>query len=564
MPKFPKVYDYVIPDIRDWPLYQLGQEREQFMEQVVDSTLQGILQSSKYKAGLSEEIAKVIYMERQRLRDTPWAVDPKDEDAFWKGIRKELMRKSLDGVPDEQENDNNRILLGKILRRYVSEITGSFEISTYRLVRRLLTYLFKTMLNAFSIPLFSRFLRANFTVDDKVKMMGQIDHIRELAKKGTVVLVPTHFSNLDSILIGWSLDKIGMPAFSYGAGLNLYNSPFFAYFMRRLGAYTVDRRKKNAFYLETIKNFSRISIARGTHSLFFPGGTRSRSGQLEDKIKLGLLGTAIDAQNDHHLADKDEKVFIVPLVLNYHFVLEAKSLIEQFLSNTGKELYLVEKHPFGGFFGLFKFMIKFFRKSSEIILNFGKPMDVMGNFVDTEGRSVDQFGCEIDIKDYFVSQGATKFDRQRNEQYTQHLADKLVERYHEENVVLTSHLIAFTAFQFFKKKHSSLDLYGVMRLPKDDCRIPLDAFKNAAQSVVDQLMWLAERDKVQLSYQIIHGSMDDIIGHGLENLGAFHNEKALAMDKKANEIYSDDMALLYYYQNRLEGYSLDKEFKVSK
>ena len=64
----------------------------------------------------------------------------------------------------------------------------------------------------------------------------------------TVIIVPTHFSNLDSILIGYAIDGImGLPAFHYGAGLNLYDLELVAYFINRLGAYKVDRRKKKPY-----------------------------------------------------------------------------------------------------------------------------------------------------------------------------------------------------------------------------------------------------------------------------------------------------------------------------
>ncbi len=41
---------------------------------------------------------------------------------------------------------------------------------------------------------------------------------------------------------------------------------------------------------------SRLSIQRGVNSLFFPGGTRSRDGAIETDLKMGLLGTVVEAQ----------------------------------------------------------------------------------------------------------------------------------------------------------------------------------------------------------------------------------------------------------------------------
>ena len=44
-------------------------------------------------------------------------------------------------------------------------------------------------------------------------------------------------------------------------------------------------------YKEVLKTFSQVILERGMHSIFFPGGTRSRSGAVERKLKLGLAGT---------------------------------------------------------------------------------------------------------------------------------------------------------------------------------------------------------------------------------------------------------------------------------
>lgn len=82
---------------------------------------------------------------------------------------------------------------------------------------------------------------------DRLFITGPVDRIRHLATKATVILVPTHFSNLDSIMIGYGMDMIGLPAFQYGAGLNLFNNRFLAFLMGNLGAYRLDRRKKTRY-----------------------------------------------------------------------------------------------------------------------------------------------------------------------------------------------------------------------------------------------------------------------------------------------------------------------------
>jgi glycerol-3-phosphate O-acyltransferase len=471
---------------------------------------------------------------------------------FWSDIRKKLLRRSFDEVKETEAH--NRELLDRIIGRYAHEITGNFKISTFRLARRVLPVLFNLILNTMT------FKRSKLS--EKLKITGSIDEVRSLVGKGTVILVPTHFSNLDSILIGWAADRIGMLAFSYGAGLNLYNNKIMSYFFSRLGAYTLDRRKKNAFYLETLKSFSELSIERGVHTLFFPGGTRSRSGHLESRVKLGLLGTAIDAQCKNFQDPEGKKIYVVPVVLNYHAVLEAKSLIEQYLKYTGKQLYLVEKDGFGGFLKVLKFLRQFVSNSSEIIVNFGKPIDVLGNFVDINGNSSDQHGKSIDVKAYFESGGQIRYDRQRNEEYTKRLAEKIVDRYKVENIVLSSHLVAFTAFNIVRKKFPKLDLYGVLRLPKEDKRIPVDLLYKNIEILRAELINLATEGELKLSETIKDSTVEKLVKHGIENSGAFHLKKPLKYNKKGY-FESQDLNLLYFYHNRLDAYGLEKHITVN-
>ena len=122
--------------------------------------------------------------------------------------------------------------------------------------------------------------------------------LRKLSKDHTLIYTPTHLSNLDSPLVGYALSEIDLPPVIYGAGLNLFSNPVMAFFMSRLGAYTVDRRKKNQLYKDILKDYSTEAIVRGCHSLFYPGGTRSRSGKIESHLKKGLLGTALEAWQD--------------------------------------------------------------------------------------------------------------------------------------------------------------------------------------------------------------------------------------------------------------------------
>ena len=140
---------------------------------------------------------------------------------------------------------------------------------------------------------------------------------------------------------------MGLPPVLYGAGLNLFSNPLLSFFMGNLGAYTVDRRKKNALYKEVLKEYATVTLENGYDNLFFPGGTRSRSGGVEQKLKLGLLGCGINAYLNNLRAGKPEgKIFVVPCTLNYHLVLEGETLIEDHLKDVGKSRYIIVDDEF--------------------------------------------------------------------------------------------------------------------------------------------------------------------------------------------------------------------------
>jgi glycerol-3-phosphate O-acyltransferase len=397
----------------------------------------------------------------------------------------------------------------------------------------------------------------------KLIVKGDIEQVRDLAKKGTLIIVPTHFSNLDSILIGYTLDTIiGLPAFSYGAGLNLYNTGYTAYFMNRLGAYRVDRRKKNKIYLETLKSMSNLSMQRGTNSIFFPGGTRSRSGAIENKLKMGLLGTVVEAQRAMIQRDDKTKIYIVPLILSYHFVLDGQSLIDQHLKQQGKSRYFKEGKDYSGISGVIRFVWKILSEGNEITLSFGKAMDVIGNPIDNQGNSKDKHGNPIELSDYFKSEGIINTDLQREAEYTSLLAESIINRFHSDNIVLSSHLIAFAAFEILCNENPKLDLFGILRLPTDDYIFEHDFLYATVSQLKQTLIDFADKGKLILSPEI-NAEIDDLIQDGIKHLGTFHIKKPLKKNK-LGEIISENFYLLYFYHNRLTGYGLEKWIKPGR
>ena len=256
------MYEPILPGSDDWPVVKLAKNRKNFIEEVIQASHAKISELTISPQSLLDEVELTMYKERLRIKQNPWLVDPDDELPFWNKIRSQLIALSR---AEDYDEEVVKELLEQIVSRYANEIAGNFKPSSYRFARTVANFGFSRLLNASRLGFKSIFSNQR-TMQDKIHIVGETEQMRELSKIGTVVVVPTHFSNLDSILIGWVINTMGLPPFIYGAGLNLFNIGIFAYFMNSLGAYKVDRRKKNLIYLETLKTYSRLAIKNGYHS----------------------------------------------------------------------------------------------------------------------------------------------------------------------------------------------------------------------------------------------------------------------------------------------------------
>ncbi len=440
------------------------------------------------------------------------------------------------------------------------EIVGTFQISTFLFARRFLTFFFSRLLNTLAAgSLFGNRCKLH----DQMKVDGEFEAVRTLMRRGSVIVVPPHSSNLDSILIGYMLDAIlGLPSFSYGAGLNLYNTGYIAYFMDRLGTYTSGSSKEGSGLPGDIERVFRIHRTQGQRSVF-PGGTRSRSGQIEPKLKIGLLSTAVEAQRSLLQKGQDEKIFIVPLNVSYHFVLEANSLIHQHLREEGREKYITSSRDDSySIRKNIKFIWKLFKNTSEITFSFSHPMDVLGNQVDENGVSYDQQQRPIHVRDFFRLGEEITADPQRESQYSKHLAERIVERLYADNVVLSSHFVAYLAFEILRNEHPNMDVFGIIQLPEEEYVFEWESLLIGCRELQHALKRLRNQEKIQLS-DVILGDATALLEDGIKNIGIFHAEKPLLKDKKGL-IKSHSFKLLYFYHNRLEGYQLQDQVEWNR
>jgi len=546
----------IVPKAREWPVVRLSRHRAEFIEEVIEESYARHIKKHSTKASLREEIETTMYRERMRIKGVPWKVDPPDQKEFWNNIKKQLVDSAA-----EKSQQKEQEIMRSIISRFTNEIAGNFNRTRYRLARSLVTNGFRRLLNASKLKTITGAITGKHTLLDKIQITGELEQLRALASKGTIVMVPTHFSNIDSVLVAWVIYELGLPPFIYGAGLNLFNIGIFAYFMNSVGAYKVDRRKKNAVYLETLKTYSTLSIQKGCHSLFFPGGTRSRSGKIENALKMGLLGTAIEAQRktyqdlENGIIEEAQKVYIVPVTLNYNFVLEAPILIRGYLESKGQERFYYDLDEYSNSYKIFTFLLKFFTKDAQISVSVGRALNLVGNPVDEHGDCYDKHGNIIDSKEYFMSEGKVTENPQREQEYTRMLSKVIVKEFHIINRVMASHLVAFVGFRLFRKQFPKLDLYNFFRL-EEDLVIPYEEYLANFQIVKSEVLLLHSKGKVGISDEIKLPD-SEVIDIGITNVGLYQVVRPITMNKEGN-IISSDLTSLFYYHNRMDGYDLEK------
>lgn len=525
------------------PLFHFEQARLRILADVVSKTYETFSSSQ-----LDLLLGEALYSERFRLkRDQPNLFTRRrtqEDRALWNRIQDGLLHSSVEV--------DRKALLRAVVKHYVEEIGGHFDPSVYRLATHAVPWGMSWLLNAASVR---RFLPWGMTesLASRLEVLGEVSHLQKLANRGTILLVPTHQSNIDSVLIGYLIYLMSLPPFSYGAGLNLFSNPVLSFFMSRLGAYTVDRKKNNGIYKEALKNYSVRILREGVHSIFFPGGGRSRSGAIESKLKLGLLGTGLEAQLQN-LRDGVEKpnVYIVPMVVSYHFVLEASSLIEDYLAESGKHRFIITDDESWQPRKVLNFFWKFFSSQSAVIARIGKPLDIFGNFVDEDGRSMGPNGTTINPVRWLTTNGVLRAEAQRDQEYTRELGARLVDRFHEGNTVLTSHLVAYSFFEALRKKYPDLDLYRFLRLSVAQRSMPYSEFLIYAESFHRLVRAAADRGELFLSRDLQTSDTQHWVKNGIQQLGLLHDAAVVKVREEA--VWTEDMNLLYYYRNRLCGY----------
>ncbi len=531
--RLPHIRPYV-PRPSDPSIFWFNSERGDIVSDVVNRICtEHETDRSRLEMALNDAaFHEIRRLERQRDEEA------RDRLGYWRSMIRRI------GKMDDAEQ---RRVLHTIVANMAYDVAGNFDPRVYRIARQAVPRLVAGLMEP-------RRLAASFTeprsevLGRVLRVQGDIEHLQYLQSEGSLVFVPTHSSNLDSIVLAQALEVSGLPPVIYGAGKNLFTNPIISFFMHNLGAYRVDRRIRVQLYKEVLKLYSQVMIERGYHSLFFPGGTRSRSGMIERHLKLGLLGSAVEAFTTNRVRRVERPVWFVPTTINYALVLEAETLIRDWLTEEGQTRYIIEDDEFSQIDRWVAFFRKVVGMRGACIIRFGEPIDPFGNLLDEKGASLSPAGHNIDPGGYIERRGMPVVDPDRDAAYTRELGIVLAERYERDTVLMSTQVVAHILFRHLVKATPGMDLFSRLRL-RNEIGIDRSVVHKDLADARDRLLALEAKGEVRISDVVREDSPEQLLEGGLQFWSGYHSSTAASLED--GRVLLCDPSLLLYYQNRL-------------
>ncbi len=193
------------------------------------------------------------------------------------------------------------------------------------------------------------------------------EKVREAARESSIVLIPSHKSHIDYLVLSYIFYNYGMIPPLIAAGVNLSFWPLGSIF-RRAGAFFIRRSfRGEELYPVVFREYLIRQMEEGYPIEFFIEGTRSRTGKLI-KPKYGMLDMIVRAFTSGRI----DSVKLVPISVGYEKIIEERSYRREVL---GAEK---EKESLTGLLKTPKFLTS---KYGRLYIEFSEPID-LGSYLD--------------------------------------------------------------------------------------------------------------------------------------------------------------------------------------
>ena len=190
-----------------------------------------------------------------------------------------------------------------------------------------------------------------------------LERIRQAIRMGTPILIPSHRSHLDYLLLSSICYEHGLVLPHIVAGENLSFWPV-GMFFRKSGAFFIRRSfQGDDVFPVLFQTYVRLLIRDEYPIEFFIEGGRSRNGKLLPP-KVGVLGMVVEASKGVRM-DKD--VSILPISISYEQIAEEKAYAKE-LSGKKKEKESVQ--------GVLKATRVLFKRLGKVYIRVGEPISL--------------------------------------------------------------------------------------------------------------------------------------------------------------------------------------------
>ncbi|MBN1105657.1 MAG: 1-acyl-sn-glycerol-3-phosphate acyltransferase [Deltaproteobacteria bacterium] len=186
--------------------------------------------------------------------------------------------------------------------------------------------------------------------------------VREWARKGTLIFIPSHKSHIDYLVLNYFLYEHHLHIPRVAAGRNLAFWPV-GHIFRKCGAFFIRRSfRQEKVYVEVFNRYIKALLEDGHPIEFFIEGGRSRNGKLVFP-KTGFLSILLQAHQEGYCKD----LIFVPASIAYDRVLEEKSYLRE-LTGAAKE-----QESFGQVIRARQFLG---RKYGKVYIRFAAPFSL--------------------------------------------------------------------------------------------------------------------------------------------------------------------------------------------
>lgn len=225
-----------------------------------------------------------------------------------------------------------------------------------------------------------------------------LEKAAEYVKQHPVVLIPSHRSYFDFLIISWLFYANHMVPPHIAARENMAFGPFGMIF-RRAGAFFLRRSFDDPLYKEVFRAYIGYLVREGFTQEFFIEGGRSRTGK-SLAPRLGMVSWNIEA----FLKSGRRDLFLVPVAITYERLVEESSMVDELEGGEKKEESVL---------GLVRARKVLGRRFGSVFVNFGEPISLVRAL---EGR-----------RDLFLDEEKPETVQERRA-FTEALANEVVER----------------------------------------------------------------------------------------------------------------------------------------